>query len=260
LVIIMAGSGVNFKDEEEVKEYLENLGTEYRFGCYHEKNPKSCHLLGDYMESIKQDFVKASKIYAVNCDDAGHAHSCHKIGGYKFSGRGCERDVEASYNYFAKGCELGYSAACLNAGLLDELEPGTKIGGVLPGKEIQVARSTQGDKLKALDYFQKACEGDVAEGCHRAASMFIQGVKGVLESDKDKAFPLALKGCDLGKLECCVNVSIMYKNGEGVEANPKLFKRYSNMARDIIRSNTQQQNRLRFQEGAETVGGDPVQN
>ena len=30
-----------------VEEYLENLGTEYRFGCYHEKNPKGnicfCH-------------------------------------------------------------------------------------------------------------------------------------------------------------------------------------------------------------------------
>ncbi len=31
--------GVNLKDEEEVKQYLENLGTEYRFSCYYEKNP-----------------------------------------------------------------------------------------------------------------------------------------------------------------------------------------------------------------------------
>ncbi len=30
----------NLKDEAEVKEYLENLGTEYRFGCYHEKKPE----------------------------------------------------------------------------------------------------------------------------------------------------------------------------------------------------------------------------
>ncbi len=36
----MAGRDVNLKDEEEVKQYLENLGVEYRFGCYHEKNPK----------------------------------------------------------------------------------------------------------------------------------------------------------------------------------------------------------------------------
>ena len=31
--------GVDLKNEEEVKEYLENLGTEYRFGCYYEKDP-----------------------------------------------------------------------------------------------------------------------------------------------------------------------------------------------------------------------------
>lgn len=30
----------DLKDEGEVKEYLENLGTEYRFGCYHEKKPE----------------------------------------------------------------------------------------------------------------------------------------------------------------------------------------------------------------------------
>ena len=32
-----------------------------RFGCYQEKNPKSCHLLGDYWESIKKDFSKETK-------------------------------------------------------------------------------------------------------------------------------------------------------------------------------------------------------
>lgn len=30
----------NFKSEEDVKEYLTNLGIEYRFGCYKEKNPE----------------------------------------------------------------------------------------------------------------------------------------------------------------------------------------------------------------------------
>lgn len=30
----------NLKDEEEVKQFLENLGTEYRFGCFSEKKPE----------------------------------------------------------------------------------------------------------------------------------------------------------------------------------------------------------------------------
>ena len=36
---IMAGRGVDLKNEDDVKDYLERLGIEYRFGCYHEKNP-----------------------------------------------------------------------------------------------------------------------------------------------------------------------------------------------------------------------------
>jgi len=35
----------NLKDEEETKEYIENLGVEYRFGCYHEKKPE-----GNFLE------------------------------------------------------------------------------------------------------------------------------------------------------------------------------------------------------------------
>lgn len=30
---------VNFQDEKEVKEYLDTIGIEYRFGCYSEKKP-----------------------------------------------------------------------------------------------------------------------------------------------------------------------------------------------------------------------------
>ena len=36
----MAQRGVDLKDEDEVTEYLERLGVEYRFGCYYEKNGK----------------------------------------------------------------------------------------------------------------------------------------------------------------------------------------------------------------------------
>ena len=36
----MADRGVDLKNEEEVQDYLERLGIEYRFGCYYEKNGK----------------------------------------------------------------------------------------------------------------------------------------------------------------------------------------------------------------------------
>lgn len=35
----MAGL-INFKDEKEVKEYLDNIEVEYSFQCYKEKDPE----------------------------------------------------------------------------------------------------------------------------------------------------------------------------------------------------------------------------
>ena len=130
------GSGVDLKDSEEVADYIENLGIEYRFGCYHEKDPKACHLLGDYLESIKKDFSKALKLYMNNCDEYNHGHSCHKVAGYKYVGKACAKDGDESYEYFKKGdllnlfswsyfnihntgCEKDYHSSCLSAGILD---------------------------------------------------------------------------------------------------------------------------------------------
>jgi hypothetical protein len=30
----------DLKNEDEAKEYIKNIGTEYRYWCYHEKNPE----------------------------------------------------------------------------------------------------------------------------------------------------------------------------------------------------------------------------
>lgn len=35
----MAGL-INFQDEKEVKEFLDNLGVEYTYQCYREKDPE----------------------------------------------------------------------------------------------------------------------------------------------------------------------------------------------------------------------------
>lgn len=34
-------------------------------------------------------------------------------------GKGCEKDIELSYDYFVKGCQFGHAKSCMNAGLLD---------------------------------------------------------------------------------------------------------------------------------------------
>lgn len=107
----------DLQNESDVKDYIEKLGIEYRFGCYSEKKPEGenlqkfhnffwkiherkscssvCHLLGDYLESIKKDFEKASKVYRSNCDDYGYGKSCLKFGHYSFLGKGKFNEIVA---------------------------------------------------------------------------------------------------------------------------------------------------------------------
>lgn len=47
-----------------------------------------CHLLADFLEAIKKDFEKASKVYKSNCDDYKYGKSCLKFGHYSFLGKG----------------------------------------------------------------------------------------------------------------------------------------------------------------------------
>ncbi len=168
----MAGRGVDLKDEAEVSEYLKNLGIEYRFGCYHEKNPKSCHLLADYMEAVKRDFHRALRIYETNCTEFRHGQSCHKAGGYRAEGKACDKDMDASYDLFRTGCELGYFRACFNAGLIESDSSGS----------LGVRAKSAPDAKKAAFFYKKACEqGGVDEACYRYASLFYTGVRDVLE-------------------------------------------------------------------------------
>ena len=42
-------------------------------------------------------------LFSTNCDEYGHGHSCHKVAGYKYVGKACSKDADASYDYFRKG-------------------------------------------------------------------------------------------------------------------------------------------------------------
>lgn len=80
-----------------------------------------CHLLGDYLETIHKDYGKARKVYQSTCDDYGYAKSCLKYGNYAFIGRGksgSKPNPSEAMRYYEKGCLLGDSENCLNAGLL----------------------------------------------------------------------------------------------------------------------------------------------
>ncbi|KAH8245561.1 hypothetical protein KR032_012058 [Drosophila birchii] len=275
----------DLKKESDVKEYVEKLGMEYRFGCYMEKKPEACHLLGDYLEGIKKDFEKASKVYKSTCDDYGYAKSCYKYGNYSFLGKGksgSKGEPRVAYQYYEKGCQLNDPDACLHSGLL-------LFSSSMP-KEIDR------DVMKGLEFLNKSCDMNNATACFYLSGMHIAGVQKKLDpavaaaasastsastpssgtappsaaaaattaastktplkdsdyvvlKDMKKAFLFARKACELRNMYACANLSQMYARGDGIEKNEKEAERYKKLAIEMHDEVKKQQETLGFQQG-----------
>ncbi|RVE40712.1 hypothetical protein evm_014636 [Chilo suppressalis] len=219
----------DLKKEDEVKEYIENLGIEYRFGCYKEKKPEVCHLLGDYLEAIKKDYEKAGKVYRSNCLDYNFGKSCLKIGNYTLIGRGRKESNPAeALPYFEKGCENGDAGACLHAGML--------LTATGPGVTLQR------DVPKGYNYLKKSCDNKDDMACHYLSGMYLTGVPRnpkeynphnmeknknldyLIRPDMKQAFEFAVKGCEYGNMYACANIGII--GGSGFD-DPGLFAEQS---------------------------------
>lgn len=210
---------VDWKDQKQAQEYLDQIGIEYRFQCYGEKMKEGCHRLGDYLESMKGDFSRARKVYKMNCFDAryGHGHSCFKYGQYNLVGKGGIRNLEKAHEAYAKGCDFGFGPSCGNAGLMHQ-------EGLIEDQNR--------DFVKAQSFLQRGCDLHDPQCCHQLSGYYITGKPGV-ERNMEKAFACALKACDKFYYPACVNTTLMYRKGEGVAANEELAKKYEQRSKEL---------------------------
>ena len=88
--------------------------------------------------------------------------------------------------------------------------------------------------------------------------MFLKLIFASLQRDPEKAAKSFQKGCDLGSFECCVNLSLMYKRGDGISKDSELAAKYQALAHDIQQQSAEKRDRITFQEGAETAGSAPL--
>ncbi|CAG0917526.1 unnamed protein product [Notodromas monacha] len=225
---------------EDVEEYLKNLGIEYRFGCFSEKRPEVCHLLGDYFEAVSRDFEKAAKIYRTNCDDYKFARSCHKYGNYGFLGRGgVKKGPDTALEYYAKGCDLDLAESCMNGGLLCALR-----NPLSPHRALDLPRG-----LKLLE---KACTLGQGDACYHLSGMYLTGTEDgttVPKPDMTRAFQYSLRACELGNVFACANTSQMYSRGDGVEKNEQKATEFKAKAEDLHKQLTGKTPGIEFQQG-----------
>ncbi|KAL1130440.1 hypothetical protein AAG570_011688 [Ranatra chinensis] len=234
----------NLKSEEDVKEYLKNLGTEYRFGCYNEKKPEVCHLLGNYLEAISKDFDKAGKVYKSNCDDYNFAKSCLKTANYMVTGRGgFKASEEKGLEYYEKGCKLGDADSCFRCGLLN----------VLSGRKLDSFKTY----VKGIGQLQQSCEGgNHADACFHLSSIYIgpkDNSSKTVPHDMRKAFEYGVRSCQLGNMFACANVSLMYRQGDGVEKDQAKSESYRQRALELKRELENNRRTINFQEGLKPI-------
>ncbi|XP_067939781.1 cytochrome c oxidase assembly factor 7B-like [Watersipora subatra] len=203
--------------EEDVQAYLKNIETEYTYQCVHEKEPDGCHRLADFFNSLKKDEQKGSKLFKENCDEHKYGHSCFKYAGQRLIGKGVEANPEEGAEYFEKSCEYGYVKGCSNAGIL-----------------YVDKKFSKTDYDKGLKYLQMACDKDIGHTCATIGTGHLLGLYG-LSKDSTKAVEMLSKGCDLGSVTGCANLSRMYKIGDGVQRNDALSNKYSALARAAMK-------------------------
>lgn len=222
---------VNFKDESEVKEYLKNIGIEYRYGCYSEKNPESCHLLADYLEVIAREPEKAANLYRSTCDDMAMVLSCDKYGRLLATGSGCEKNLTLAGDYLTRACRMGNKRSCASAAKV--LTHGAGVG--------EQARTT------ATELLTIGCEADSAESCFQLSVLHLKSETGAVPARLTQALLYGKRACELDHAIACANVSRMYRRGDGVLADQKLADMFLRKAQDIVKS--EKEASVNFQRG-----------
>ena len=71
------------------------------------------------------------------------------------------------------------------------------------------------DYHKAAWLYEKACDGEYANGCHNLGVLYMNG-QGV-KRDYIEAAKFYEKACEADVSESCSNLGVLYENGQGVQ-------------------------------------------
>uniref|UniRef100_A0AC35TZ67 Sel1 repeat family protein n=1 Tax=Rhabditophanes sp. KR3021 TaxID=114890 RepID=A0AC35TZ67_9BILA len=225
--------------QKEREEYVKNIGIEYRYGCYEEKRPDSCHFLAEWQESIKQDLEKAYDLFKSNCLNSKYGRSCYKYGNYRIAGVFEKPDSLADLiSPFKIACDSGIGPGCRMVGLI-----------YWNGDEQRKA-----DSKKAVQYLEKACGQEDTISCMHLSNWFRASeeerkrelsknqdtYQGTIPKNASKALEYAVKACDLGDSGGCFHVSLMYKGKDGFPKDDVKKKEYFQKANEIVKMKTAQ--------------------
>lgn len=161
--------------------------------------PVRCTQLGEMYASgtggVTRNLTKAAELFEKACAiDAPDV--CNTLGELYESSSAIEGGIARAEQLFAKACNGGSSAGCLNLGL------------------VLLARE---EKQAAFVLFEKSCAGGWAAGCHQTGLGLEQG-EGV-GKDVVKAVGYYGQACDGGHVDGCLAAADLYAKGEALPRN-----------------------------------------
>ena len=218
----------DLRKPEEVTDYMKNLRIEYQYQCYQEKLGDGCHRLADFYEAFKKDLPEARSIYKHACDAYKYPLSCYKHANYASVGKAGEKNTDKALVDYNTGCTGGHLQSCYRAALL------------LQSSDVQ-----EKNFVAASQYLKNACDQNHVESCNLLSTYFLLGKPGI-KKDLPKAFSLSEKCCHAGHMYACVNVSVMYKKGDGVDKNMEKSNLYKQRAKDLHKSVTETERTIEF--------------
>ncbi|CAD6192586.1 unnamed protein product [Caenorhabditis auriculariae] len=226
------------REQAERAEYVKNIGIEYRFGCYEEKRPESCQLLGEYMEALQQNFASALAIFKKNCEERQYPKSCFKYGMYLLAGKECTPSLKKMLAPMKIACDADIRQGCRYLSLV-----------YWNGEKDRPAESDLAEK-----YMKKACDLEDGEACWLLSTWYmgnkekfkttVQGEAkeldrtslGSLPRNMEKSLEYAIRACEFDVPQSCANVSRMYKLGDGVPKDLDKAKKFAERAQEIMES------------------------
>ncbi|MBZ5713901.1 tetratricopeptide repeat protein [Nannocystis pusilla] len=181
--------------------------------------PEACERRSD-MARDGQGTPQVEYEYAVKACTGGRQLACTHAGQMLGAGRGVEPDPAGAIEMFQKGCKLGDIDGCTGAGdlLLQQSSAEAKSRGLTAFINACVGHSgygclkagiafhegvgTKRDVIKAEQHFSRACEFQIADGCHVAQQLKDAAGKPVELELTSKAAELAAGGLETRELSC----------------------------------------------------------
>mmetsp|Transcript_4649 Transcript_4649/g.5867 ORF Transcript_4649/g.5867 Transcript_4649/m.5867 type:complete len:238 (-) Transcript_4649:689-1402(-) len=220
------------KTNEELRDnYFNEKKVEFETGC-DQGNASACFSLGEWYQLIAKNVPEASKLYDKTCYKSNHANSCFNLATLYFGGKlgssGASLDPKANkleddkaraLYFHEKACKNGNSQACTVFATL-------KLHGI----------GCKPDFKSSAALLENSCGENDAGACLKIGSIYLQPKKEYgIERDPAKAFKFIKSGCDLGHPNCCQILAVMYRKGDGVEKNEKLFEKYKALTMRIVK-------------------------